>query len=342
MQAPQFSSEKRKQVEHSLLNLVGIPFDAVPHRLKRRAYGVPYVQLDLPTGGTLWVTRHGWRHLEHLDPVQWYEDDQFYRRGHRLSEGSGAVYRVPSMVSANRSFDLIVKFSRMAQDIPVFTSSQFSIDAAEHLALEAKFNDPFQEFGLLEELRNSEFGSRRLRVRTKRPLAIYSPEKRLEPWQLGRTDQLFSRHSRQLAEDQAKEVDAGMTPVELSIDRQYAYLFHWVRGIDAQSLAKAQTMSEGEAKALVRQVVQDLKLKGFRVLDMKPSHIILRKRPDGRLLEREGRIAYVLVDFELLQRTEEYRRWRETRRVGTAWSPSSSSPHSRSKRRSRHLSADPY
>jgi hypothetical protein len=70
------------------------------------------------------------------------------------------------MVSAKRSFDLIVKFSRMAQDIPVFTSSQFPVDAAERLALEARFNDPFQEFGFLEELRNSRFGSRRLRVLT--------------------------------------------------------------------------------------------------------------------------------------------------------------------------------
>jgi hypothetical protein len=112
---------------------------------------------------------------------------------------------VPSVVPANRSFDMIVKFSRMAQDIPVFTSSQFSIDAAADLALEARFNDPFQEFGLVEELRNSRFGSSRLRVLTKRPLAIYSPEERIEPWQLGRTDQLFSRHRRQPLKTKRKQ-----------------------------------------------------------------------------------------------------------------------------------------
>jgi hypothetical protein len=49
--------------------------------------------------------------------------------------------------------------------------------------------------------------------------------------------------------------------------------------------------------------------KGFRVLDIKPGHIILRQRLDGRLLVRQGRLVYALVDFELLQRTEEYQRW---------------------------------
>jgi hypothetical protein len=60
----------------------------------------------------------------------------------------------------------------------------------------------------------------------------------------------------------------------------------------------------------VRNVVEDLAGKGFRVLDTKPNHVILRKRTSGELLRRRGRLTYALVDFELLQRTEEYEHWR--------------------------------
>jgi hypothetical protein len=173
------------------------------------------------------------------------------------------------------------------------------------------FNDPFQEFGLLEELRNSRFGPSGLRIRTKRPLAIYSPPKRLEPWQLGRTEDRFQRHCRKLARDQAT-LENGSKAVEISIHRQYLYLFRWLHGVDAQNLLKAGALSRQEAAALVLNVIEDIAAKGFRVLDTKPGHVILRQRPDGRLLRRGGRLVYALVDFELLQRTEEYSSWLET------------------------------
>ena len=67
----------------------------------------------------------------------------------------------------------------------------------------AAFNDPLQEFALLEELRTSRFGPSDLRVLTKRPLAIYSPARSFEPWQLGRAADRFRRHSYQLEKDQA-------------------------------------------------------------------------------------------------------------------------------------------
>jgi hypothetical protein len=61
--------------------------------------------------------------------------------------------------------------------------------------------------------------------------------------------------------------------------------------------------------------MNDLAVKGFRMLDIKPNHIILRRRLDGSLLARHGRLSYALVDFELLQRTEEYRKWHENEPV---------------------------
>jgi hypothetical protein len=197
----------------------------------------------------------------------------------------------------------------MAQDLTPQVSSEVPGGVPHHLSEQA-VNDPFQEFGLLEELRTSRYGPAGLRIRTKRPLAIYSPGKRYEPWQLGRTADRFQRHQLDLTDDQGAQPDD--KAVELSIDRQYVYLFQWVRGVDAGTLVRAGALSEQEAAAVVANVDEDLAAKGFRVLDTKPGHVILRKRPDGRLLTRGGRFVYALVDFELLQRTEEYRRWQES------------------------------
>jgi hypothetical protein len=278
--------------------------------MRRRVYGVPYVQLDDAAGGQLLVTRHGWQLLEHVDPANWYSRRQYDRRGQRLSEGSGAVYSVPSAVPSDRGVKLIVKFSRMAQDVPLHVSSRFPVDVPQHVLDQAAFNDPFQEFGLLEELRNSRFGPAHLKIRTKRPLAIYSPGRRFDPWQLGRTEDRFRRHAWQLAQDQAA-LEPGMPPFEMSIERQYIYLFHWIDGENAESLSRAGVLSHDETAQLVGDVVEDLAAKGFRVLDTKPNHVILRRRPRGALLTRHGRLSYALVDFELLQPTEEYRRWRK-------------------------------
>jgi hypothetical protein len=198
----------------------------------------------------------------------------------------------------------------MAQDLPLHVSSRFPVDVPQHVLDEASFNDPLQEFGLLEELRNSRFGPANLKIRTKRPLAIYSSGRRFDPWQLGRTEDRFRRHVRQLARDQAT-LEPGMQPFEISIQRQYVYLFHWIEGENAESLLQAGVLSRDETAQLVGHVVEDLAAKGFRVLDTKPNHVILRRRPNGELLTRHGRLSYALVDFELLQSTEEYLRWRE-------------------------------
>ena len=65
----------------------------------------------------------------------------------------------------------------------------------------------------------------------------------------------------------------------------------------------------------MQRVIRDLAAKGFRMLDVKPSHLILRTRRDGSLLTRRGKLVYLLVDFELLQFTEAYRDWLASRSV---------------------------
>ena len=278
-----------------------LSFDAVPHSFRRMAYGVPYVQLDDPSGSCMWVTRAGWPLLDHVDPAQWYADEQYQRRGQRLTGGSGFVFRVPTEGSVARPIDLVVKFSRMAQNVPVHVSSQFPADVPRHVIDEASFNDPFQEFGLLEELRHSQQGPPGLRILTKRPLAIYAPGRSFAPWQLGRSDDQFRRHYRRLQADHRQHAD-GTPAIDMSIDRRYIYLFQWVRGESAQGLLQQGLLSELQAADLMRRVIRELADKGFRVLDNKPGHVILRRRRDGTLLQRHGALAYVLVDFELLQR----------------------------------------
>ena len=309
--AIQPSSKQTSLTVTDLRHLGRTPFDDVPSDLRRKVYDVPYVELDDGSGGQLWVTRYGWQCLEHLDPERWYAGAQYGRRGKRLSEGSGAVYCLSSTVPADRSIDLVVKFSRMAQDTQLDVASLFPGSVPRHLLDAADFNDPFQEFGLLEELRNSQYGPPDLRIRTKRPLAIYSPGRRFEAWRLGRTEDHFQRHEHQLAQDQ-ENLEPGMAAVRLSIDRQYVYVFQWVRGIDAQSLLQAGELSASQVSSLMINVIEDLSTKGFRVLDNKPGHVILRKRSNGELLKHRQRFAYALVDFELLQATEPYLHWRKS------------------------------
>lgn len=274
----------------------------------RTIYGVPYFEIDDSSGGRMWVTRHGWRHLHNLDPRNWYVRDQYSERGEALSGGTGAVFRVSTPGPQLRSIDLVVKFSRMAQQVPFHVAEGFPGSVSEEVVDNATFNDPFQEFGLLEEMRTSCFGPSDLRIPTKRPLAIYSPARRFEPWQLGRAEDVFYRHKYRLETDQASHpVDSS---VDLSIERQYVVLFHWVRGTDAETLVRQGVISKSEAVDLLKRVIDDLAAKGFRVLDMKLNHVILRHRPGQGLICRRGRPIYAIVDFELLQRTEAYQRWR--------------------------------
>lgn len=291
-----------------LPDLSGTSFGDMPIGLRREAYGVPYAELEDTTGGRLWVTRHGWHLLQYLDPANWYFGGQYSRRGKRLSGGTGAVYRVSNPKLQGRSVDLVVKFSRMAQEVSLEVASSCPGNPSDEVVESAAFNDPFQEFGLLEELRGSKYGASQLRILTKRPLAIYSPARTYEPWQLGRSEDRFRPHRHELAKDQANR-RSGSAAVELSIQRQYVCLFHWVKGDDAQQLRRRGVISESELTTLVTGVVQDLAAKGFRVLDTKPNHIILRHRAGKTLLRHGGRTAFAIVDFELLQRTEEYERW---------------------------------
>lgn len=282
----------------------------------REAFGVSYAQWDDADGNHLWVTRHGWPYLACLDPQAWFSGQQYAKRGTRLTDGTGTVYRVPMPgVGECGRIDLVIKFSRMAQEVRLHIASEFQESIPLHAADAAEFPSPFREFGLLEELRRRAAAIGPLRLLTKRPLAIFSPANRFQPQQLGRTADRFARQQRQLDRDQVSRQDAlnGLAAHDrplteslgLAIDRQYVSLFQWVRGVDAEQLVRDGALSAREAAALVELAVHDLRECGFRMLDIKPSHIIVRRKADGSFVQRGDRLAYALVDFELLQRIEQ-------------------------------------
>jgi len=279
------------------------PAATLPPPKPKTLLGVAYDHYPLPDGADLYVTVHGRPWLAHLLPAAWYEPDWFRKSREKL-RGTSRVYRVRTKPVGGRSKDLVVKWCRVGEDVPMdtFTLNKF---------IEAEFNSPYEEFSLLDEMRRRAPGL----VRTHKPLAIYVPAKRFELWQTGRSQS-------KIAQKKAKFRD-----VELDIYRQYILIYEWIKGVDATSPEAAALAAADPAEPpadpdpfpqrMLKRSVADLWQAGFRVLDVKPQHVIVRADPlhGGLLRDRSGAVAYALVDFELLARTPEHeKRVMQTRR----------------------------
>ena len=274
---------------------------------RKTLLNVEYDHYKLPDGADLYVTRYGRPFLRHLVPARWYEKDWFRKSREKLC-GTSRVYKVRTKPdAAGDSKALVVKWCRVGETVPVdtFTLNKF---------IEAEFNSPYEEFSLLMEMRAR---TRPGVILTHKPLAIYVPAKRLELWQTGRSQS-------KMAQKKAKFRD-----VELDINRQYILIYEWIKGVastdpaaaeaaartpppppdepltggaPAPALAPADTVPF--SKVMLIRSIRDMWQTGFRVLDVKPEHVIVRPLPDGTLLRgRDGLPAYALVDFELLART---------------------------------------
>ena len=253
--------------------------------------GVDYFRLKTDDGGELFLTRFGLRFWKYLLPENWYANEWFEANRERL-EGTSTVYRVPTRPVDGRALDLVVKWSRVGEVVPLDT---LTVNKFIH----AEFNSPFEEFSLLMELRKGEAGPAGIHIRTQQPLAIYVPGQRLQLWQTGRS------------EDKIRAKVARHPDVEIDILRQYVVLYGWIKGRDAVETAEDFGLTDRKrAEFLARTtslVNHELWQKGYHVVDMKPAHIILRPRADKSLLrDRNGQIAYALVDYELLERTREH------------------------------------
>lgn len=255
-----------------------------------RIMGVNYVHLKTADGGDLYLTEYGLPFRSHLMPENWYEDEYFKAKRQRL-EGTSAVYRVPTRPVQGhvcRSIDLVVKWSRVGQDVPLDT---FTLNKA----INAEFNTPFEEFSLVEELREGTYGPPAVKVPMQKPMAIYAPPERMQLWQTGRSrDKILSKIARHPG-------------IEVDILRSYILLYAWLKGYDSVQTFAAMPWEQArqieEQQKLLARVNGDLEQKGFMVADNKPTHIILRTRDGQNVKKRDGNLLYGLIDYELLQRT---------------------------------------
>jgi hypothetical protein len=264
-----------------------LPKSAIPISL----LGVDYTHLKTSDGGDLYLTRFGRPFWEHLMPENWYTKDWFEAKRERLI-GTSTVYRVPTKDIQGVILNLVVKWSRVGEEVPVdtFTINKF---------INAEFNSPFEEFSVVMEMRKGEYGPPRIRIRAQKPLAIYVPSERLQLWQTGRSE---SKIAAKVARSPG---------VELDILRQYVVLYGWIKGLDLVETAQLFQLKGEEREQMLAShtslVMHELEHKGYRVVDMKPAHIIVRPKPDFTVLrDRNQQVVYALVDYELLERTPEH------------------------------------
>ena len=278
------------------------PFQSLPPEQRARVFGVDYAIVPQSDGADFWVSRPAWHWLDYLQPERWWDRDNLAVRGERLAGSTGTVYRARSAPPGRMPRDLVVKFSRVAQDVPLFIPDDFLDSLPRTAVADARFLAPFAEFGLLHELRGNILNHGPHRLRTKMPLAIYSPPGKYPLWQTGRHADIFRSHQQVMARDQFEN---GLAEVQLDIERDYLALFAWVDGIDAEEACHRGMIGQDLLVLLTRSSNHALSRLGYRILDNKPRHLIVRPQSDGTLLQRNGKVIYTMIDFELLQRHED-------------------------------------
>jgi hypothetical protein len=258
--------------------------------------GVDYVHTVTDEGGDLYLTTAGLAHAERLLPQNWHEREWF--RTHReVLGGTGAVYAVPTRPVDGDSLGLVVKFSRVGERVPVDTGLIKDL-------LSCEFNGPFEEFSLVEDLRRARGGGAvgTKPVRTQLPLAIYVPPDKMQPSQTGRfqwrIDRAVARHP----------------GVAIDILREYIMVYSWLQGVDAAEAHEMGLLSEGEVASLTALATAELRAGGYRMLDMKPAHLIVQLASATELLTRNGEVDHAVIDYELLERTPQYEREVKTAR----------------------------
>ncbi len=268
---------------------------------------VVYGHVKTSDGGDLYLTRFAEPYLEHFRIDNWYEKEWFDAHKIRLL-GTSSVYRVPTKEINGKSLDLVVKHCRVGEDVPIDTHTLQEF-------CDAEFNSPWEEFSLVMEMRESTYGPRDMRVKTQRPLAIYVPPERMQPWQSGRSRSKINR------------IQAKHPGIDLDILKQYKMIYEWIEGKNLLEVFEHVDINNDELVAHLKKinytVLADLGKKGYLVADMKPEHIIISEADTMRIEEigraehiidtaqqqvdlvyqlvRDGR--YSVIDYELLMRT---------------------------------------
>lgn len=246
---------------------------------------VEYAHLKLCNGDDLYVTRHGLPYLDFLIPDNCWMDKEWYNNNSLKLEGTSAVYKVKSRTIGDKHKEFVLKWNRMGQDIP-------GVEDNEEL-INASFNSPFEEFSLVNELKNSLKESPE-KVAIQKPLAIYVPAKQIELTRLGRKeyqiDKIISEHQ------------------EIPLDkyRSYAMIYEWIKGVDAVCAYSKKVLEKKYLELLTMDGESRLNNCGYTVVDKKPHHIIVRYDKKNKLLkDKANKIIFGMVDYELLERLPE-------------------------------------
>jgi hypothetical protein len=268
--------------------------------------GVIYSHRKTSDGGDMYLTRFGIEHADLLEIDNWYEPAWFEAKRERL-EGTSAVYRVPTKPVAGKSLDLVVKNCRVGENVPLETRTLLDF-------INTEFNSPWEEFALVMELREGKFGPPEIRCNLQEPLAIYVPPERMQAWQSGRSYEKINR------------IRARHPGIDIDILRQYKLIYGWIYGKDlVQLFSEAGFRGEalkGVLTPLTGKAMRDLDTKGYVVVDMKPSHVVIGEEDtrsietviaaddeDTRRLRTQmigdlvARGRFSIIDYELLIRT---------------------------------------
>ncbi|RJQ21437.1 MAG: hypothetical protein C4560_03905 [Nitrospiraceae bacterium] len=271
--------------------------------------GVVYAHIKTGDGGDLYLTRFAEPYQEHFDIGNWYEPDWFNTHKIRL-KGTGSVYKLPTKEVNGKSLNLVYKNCRVGEDVPLDTHTLQEF-------CDAEFNSPWEEFSLVMEIRDGNYGPKELKINTQRPMVIYVPPEKMQMWQSGRSKSKINR------------IRARHPGIDLDILKQYKMIYEWIEGRSLPEVFEHIDVDDSERmyhlRTINRSVMSDLGKKGYLVADMKPEHIIISGTDTGLIEEVgldktpdsvKGQIYYLyniigmgkysLVDYELLLRTPQH------------------------------------
>jgi hypothetical protein len=248
-------------------------------------FDVFYYHIQFENNADLYITKFGIPFSQNLNPDNFLTDKEWFKKKSVKLSGTGATYKIRTKKVNSRYIDVVIKYNRMGQDIP-------GSEASEDL-MSAEFNSPFEEFSLVMELKSIKPESSS-RVLTQKPLAIYVPGERFEPWRMGRKEHKMRKKLETHHE------------VALDIFRPYVVVYEWIKGIDAAFAYKKGILEEDQMMRITLEAEKKIRNKGFIVKDRKPHHIIIKPERDGSFeYNKNRRVLCGIVDYELLARTPE-------------------------------------
>ena len=251
-----------------------------------RILDVDYAHMKLINEDDLYITKYGMPFIEHLKPENFWTDRKWFAENSIKLSGTSSVYKVVTKAVNGKSKELVLKWNRMGQDIP----------GAEEELIDAEFNSPFEEFSLVMELKGEIKRSTDALddIFVQIPLAIYVPIEYEELDRIGRREYKMQWKIQKHEE------------VVLNMNRLYAVIYEWIPGIDAVQAVNEGVLNKENMVELTLDAEEKMKKRGFLVRDRKPHHIIVSPSgSEGLPKTGEDKIKYGIIDFELMERTQE-------------------------------------